>query len=105
MPRVLILYNEPVLPAGHPDAESEREVLGTAGFVERTLTQAGFEVGRLGASHDPAFLLTKLAQHRPEVVFNLFEGTADDGLTEAYVAGLLEEIKDNLRPVLGQFGR
>jgi len=93
MPRVLILYNEPVLPAGHPDAESEREVLGTAGFVERTLTQAGFEVGRLGASHDPAFLLTKLAQHRPEVVFNLFEGTADDGLTEAYVAGLLEWLR------------
>jgi D-alanine-D-alanine ligase len=88
--RVLILYNEPVLPLHHPDAESEHEVLGTVEFVGRTLEEAGFQVSRLGISHDPEGLLAGLRSQRPDVVFNLFEGTADDGNTEGYVAGLLE---------------
>ena len=33
-PRILILYNEPVLPAGHPDAASEREVLDIVEVVD-----------------------------------------------------------------------
>ena len=90
MPRVLILYNEPVLPPDHPNAESEREILATVEVVNRMLTPAGFDVQRLGCSHDPACLLAGLRERRPDVVFNLFEGTADHGLTEAYVAGLLE---------------
>ena len=49
--RVLILYNEPVLPAGHPDFESEHEVLHTLEFVARTLTEARFGVTRLGLSN------------------------------------------------------
>src|SRR6202035_1220730 len=35
-------------------------------------------------------LLDGLRRRRPDVVFNLFEGTADHGTTEAYVAGLLD---------------
>lgn len=86
---VLILYNEPVLPAAHPDAESEHEVLWTVEVVSKTLLQAGFRVSRLGAN-DSLALLTGVQSLRPDVVFNLFEGTADRGITEAYVAGLLE---------------
>jgi D-alanine-D-alanine ligase len=89
-PRILILYNEPVLSADHPDAESEHEILYTVEVVSKTLLQAGFEVARLGASHDPDVLLSGLRAQRPDAVFNLFEGTADDGGNEAYVAGLLE---------------
>src|SRR5689334_20823902 len=89
-PRVLVLYNEPVLPAGHPDFESEHEVVHTVEAVGRNLTQAGFGVTRLGVSTDPGALLASLREHRPDVVFNLFEGTADHGNTEAYVAGLLD---------------
>src|SRR5438105_3768815 len=88
--RVLILYNEPVLPAGHPDFESEHEVLHTLEFVARTLTEARFGVTRLGLSTDAAVLLQTLREERPDVVFNLFEGTPDHGSTEAYVAGLLD---------------
>src|SRR5438105_5019218 len=88
--RVLVLYNEPVLPANHPDAESEHEILYTVEVVAKTLLQAGFEVSRLGASYNPGTLLVGLRNLRPDVVFNLFEGTADQGHTEAYVAGLLE---------------
>jgi D-alanine-D-alanine ligase len=89
-PRVLVLYNEPVLPTHHPDAESEHEVLVTVEVVSKTLTQAGFQVSRLGASRDPNVLLAGLKEQCADVVFNLFEGTADDGNSEAYVAGLLE---------------
>ncbi len=89
-PKVLVLYNEPVLPVGHRDAESEHEVLGTVEIVSRNLTQAGFEVIRLGMNHDPNALLTGLRDQHPVVVFNLFEGTGDDSRNEAFVAGLLE---------------
>jgi D-alanine-D-alanine ligase len=88
--RVLILYNEPVLPAGHPDFESEHEILHTVDVVAATLHEAGYRVTRLGANTDPAALVLGLREHRPDVVFNLFEGTADHGHTEAYVAGLLD---------------
>src|SRR5436190_2082779 len=88
--RVLVLYNEPVLPASHPDAESEHEVVETAETVGQHLLGAGFATRRLGIGRDPAELLTGLRQHEPDVVFNLFEGHASQSSTEVYVAGLLE---------------
>jgi D-alanine-D-alanine ligase len=88
--RVLILYNEPVLPVGHPDFESEHDILNTVEAVARALTEAAFDVSRLGVSRDARVLLESLNALKPDVVFNLFEGTADHGHTESYVAGLLE---------------
>jgi D-alanine-D-alanine ligase len=89
-PRILVLYNEPVLPLDHPEAESEREILQTVESVRSTLQQAGFTVARLGVGADPQALLTGLRRERPDAVFNLFEGLATKGQTEASVAGLLE---------------
>src|SRR3954453_675016 len=88
--RVLILYNEPVLPAGHPDADSEHEVLYTVAEVQQILASAGYEVSGLSLSRDPSALPAALRDSQPDVVFNLFEGLADCGSTEAHVAGLLE---------------
>jgi D-alanine-D-alanine ligase len=88
--RVLVLYNEPVLPESHPDAYSEREILYTTEVVSQHLTAAGFEVSCLGAGRDPAALFAGLRKHKPDVVFNLFEGLADQGSTEGHVAGLLD---------------
>lgn len=88
--RVLVLYNKPVLPANHPDAESEHEILYTVDVVSNELTEAGYVVSRLGISYDPSVLLEGLREQKPDVVFNLFEGTADHGHTEAALAGLLE---------------
>jgi D-alanine-D-alanine ligase len=88
--RVLILYNEPVLPADHPDSESERDLLDTVEAVARALGAAHCRVSRLGVSRDPARLLSGLQEYRPSVVFNLFEGLADASDTEAHAAGLLE---------------
>jgi D-alanine-D-alanine ligase len=88
--RVLVLYNEPVLPADHIDAESEHEILYTVETVAGHLTRAGFAVSRLGVSRDPATLLAGLRRARPDVVFNLFEGVPDQCGTEAHAAGLLQ---------------
>jgi D-alanine-D-alanine ligase len=88
--RVLILYNEPVLPEDHPDAVSEHEILETVEAVHGHLAAAGYGAVRLGVGRDPAPLLSGLRAHRPDVVFNLFEGLADVGHTEAHVAGLLD---------------
>jgi D-alanine-D-alanine ligase len=88
--RVLVLYNEPVLPPDHPDAESERTVLDVAAVVHRILAEAGYEVSDLGVSRDPARLLAGLEKYRPAAVFNLFEGAGDDAASETYVAGVLQ---------------
>ncbi len=88
--RVLILYNEPVLPEDHPDAISEHEILYTVDEVHKALDAGGFEVCRLGVSRDPEVLVAGIREQRPDVVFNLFEGLADAYDTEAHVAGLLE---------------
>jgi D-alanine-D-alanine ligase len=91
--RVLILYNEPVLPLSHPDAESEHEIFYTVDEVSKTLVAAGFSVTRLGANRDPARMTAALMKKKPDVVFNLFEGTADQSDNEAVVAGLLEWLR------------
>jgi D-alanine-D-alanine ligase len=88
--RILVLYNEPVLPTDHPDAVAEHEVLEVVESVYRILREAGYRAARLGLQHDPNVLLNQLRKHRPAAIFNLFEGTADHGHTEAYVAGLLQ---------------
>jgi D-alanine-D-alanine ligase len=88
--RVVILHNEPVLPKDHPDHESEWEILETVATVEGFLSEAGYAVGRLGVCRDPGPLVQGLREFRPDVVFNLFEGLADDNSTEAHAAGLLE---------------
>ena len=89
-PRVVILFNEPVLPAEHPDAESEHEILYTADIVAEVLHGAGYDVRRLGVQRDPAVLVNGLQELKPDCVFNLFEGLADLYETEAYAAGLME---------------
>src|SRR5947208_3594462 len=89
-PKVLVLHNQPTLPYDHPDALSEHEILDTAAEVSNHLRTAGYEVTRLGVGNDPTPLLTGLCMPRPDVVFNLFEGTHDRGQTEAFAAGLLE---------------
>jgi D-alanine-D-alanine ligase len=88
--RVLVLYNEPVLPPNHPDFDSENEVLDTVEQVEGTLREAGYQTTRLGVGRDPEALFAGVRKCRPDVVFNLFEGTGDQGYTESYLAGILD---------------
>jgi len=88
--RILCLYNEPALPLGHPDSASEREILDTVGSVARSLTSSGFRVSRFGIGPDLNGLIDCLREHRPDAVFNLFEGLADRPSTETVVASILE---------------
>jgi D-alanine-D-alanine ligase len=88
--RILVLHNQPVLSRDHPDADSEHEILETADVVCGHLRGAGHDVSRLGVGRDAGILLQGIRRQRPDVVFNLFEGLADQTETEAYAAGLLE---------------
>ncbi len=88
--RVMVLYNAPTLPVEHPDAAAERDVLHTVELVTGELRDAGFRVHLCGAGKEPDELLTALRHFQPQAVFNLFEGLAICGQTEAYAAGLLE---------------
>lgn len=89
-PRVLVLYNEPTLPADHPDAEAEHDVLALTDVVARTLQSTAATVGRLGVVDSAEAVVNGVLSFRPDVVFNLYEGTAAWGNAEAYVAGILD---------------
>lgn len=89
-PPVLVLYNTPVLPADHPEAGSEYDILDTVADTVKILAAAGFAVRRLGVGHDPRPLLDELRDRRPLAVFNLFEGLATRPGTEVSAASLLE---------------
>jgi D-alanine-D-alanine ligase len=88
--KVLIVFNEPVLSLDHPDAQSEHQILETVRVVRDNLKEGGCRIDTLGISRDMTNLATHLRRGRPDVVFNLFEGFADEGGTEATIAGLLE---------------
>jgi len=92
-PHVLLLFNQPVLPPDHPDAAQEHEILDTVERIRRVLRDAQFETSVLGVGQDPSELVANLQRIRPDVVYNLFEGLATCGETEAVVAGLLEWLK------------
>jgi D-alanine-D-alanine ligase len=105
LPRVTILYNEPTLPPDHPDADSERDVLDTVDVVSKILLEAGLPFARLGVGTDPAAIIDGLKAQSPDVVFNVYEGTAEWGESETYVAGLLELLKipftgSSVQPIL-----
>jgi D-alanine-D-alanine ligase len=88
--RVLLLHNEPVLPANHPDAASEYEILEVVEDMERVVGAAGYKTERLSVGNDLQRLIDGLIELQPDAVFNLFEGLADRPSTEAVVAGILE---------------
>src|SRR5262245_22311543 len=88
-PKVLILYNEPILSEDHPAALSEQDVVTAANEVSTILTAAGYRTECLAIS-EPHGLISALRRRRPDVVFNLFEGIHNRGETEPTAAGILE---------------
>jgi D-alanine-D-alanine ligase len=89
-PSVLVLYNQPLLPPDHPEADAEHTVVAVAEFIARTLDGAEYDTSLLGLGSDPTSLWQELKRRQPDVVFNLFEGNPDNSETESYVAGLLD---------------
>src|SRR3954471_14047045 len=89
--RVLVLFNEPVLPGTHPHFESESGVLDAAEAVGACLARAGFAVESLALGREPAPLVDALRDDPPDLVFNLFEGFVDDPPSEGRIARRLEE--------------
>ena len=89
-PKILVIYNEPVLPASHPDAASEHDIVETSATIAELIAECGYDASRIGFSTDPSVLLDRLRIDPPDAVFNLFEGLANRTATEISVAALLE---------------
>lgn len=92
LPRVLVVFNQPVLPPDHPDYASEFEIIETSESIETYVRAAGHPTHRFGYARDPRDLLDELAARPVDVVFNLFEGLADQTETEIAHALLLEDL-------------
>lgn len=90
MNRILLLYNQPVLPPEHPEYEAERDVLDTVSECEAVLRKVGFALQTLGIAHDPQPLLDAVRLQRPDAVFHLHEGVPQSSATEIACAALLE---------------
>jgi D-alanine-D-alanine ligase len=90
MPRIAILYNEPALPADHPDYASEAGVLESVEAFAVALGNAEHEVRRVGVGRSVAELVARLTSEQPDVVVNFCEGFGGHSSGEAYVAGVLE---------------
>lgn len=93
MLRVVVLYNAPVLPGGHPDADSEADVVGVAGAVVEGLKRRGMEAWSLGAAPPIVDMIDHLMGDAPDVVFNLIEGFGGASGGEAHITGLLELLR------------
>lgn len=85
-----ILFNQPSLPADHPDYASEAGVLESVDAVEAALAGAGHRVTRLGLPADRRAILAALEKIGADVVVNLFEGLGGVGTGESQVTGILE---------------
>jgi D-alanine-D-alanine ligase len=86
--RVLLLHSD-VAPDATPD---ELDTLYAADCIEAALKTNGHAVGRAAFTADPDRLQAVLAEHAPEVVFNLVE--AVDGLGS--LAGIAPRMLDEL---------
>jgi D-alanine-D-alanine ligase len=88
--RILIAHNQPVLPADHPDAASEHDILTTVETVRKALADRDFDIQVVGYARHPQLLLDAVASFQPRAIFNLFEGEADRTETEISNAALME---------------
>jgi D-alanine-D-alanine ligase len=89
-PRVLVLFNQPVLPPDHPDRGAEEDVLYSVKIVRESLKLVGIPADEFGVTGDLPALLARLRRPNYDVVFNLYEGDADNSVTEVYLTGVLE---------------
>src|ERR1700682_16034 len=87
---VLLLFNEPLLPADDPDWASEAGVLESVEAVSAALTARGHRVQTLGVGSSLPELLARLSHISADVIFNLFEGFGGVGRGESEITGLVE---------------
>ena len=85
-----VLYNAPTLPADHPHADSEADVVAVAHEVGAILDRAAFRSRLVAAAPPIGPFLADLLDPRPDVVFNLIEGFGGSSAGESRITSLLE---------------
>jgi D-alanine-D-alanine ligase len=87
--KVAIVFNEPLLPADHPDYAQEAGVLEAVEAVEVALAKTSHRAARLSV-RDPLDLAGAFKSCHADVIVNLFEGLAGMAVGEWQATGLLE---------------
>jgi D-alanine-D-alanine ligase len=88
--RVTILYNAPILPADHPDARAEADVLHVVQAVAEALGAQGFETALVAAQPPADEVLARLRASDPDLVFNLIEGFEGSSVGATLMTALVE---------------
>jgi len=88
--RVAAVYNEPVLPAGHPDAASEADVVEVARAICAALNGSGFDAVAVAAGPPLGEFVARLSDLAPDVIFNLVEGFAGAAEGEIHLTAVFE---------------
>jgi D-alanine-D-alanine ligase len=88
--RVMVHYNEPILPHDHPDFVAEAEVIEVAEAVAEALASQGFAAALHAARPPVERVLADLRAAAPDLVFNLIEGFDGAGAGATLLTGLLE---------------
>jgi D-alanine-D-alanine ligase len=89
-PQVAVVYNEPVLPADHPDAVSEGDVVEVARAVADGLSGTGFDPVLLSAGPPLAGFVARLTACGPDFAFNIVEGFGGKTAAETYLTAVFE---------------
>jgi D-alanine-D-alanine ligase len=90
MHRIAILYNEPTLPADHPDYASEAGVLESVEAFSAALGTRRHKVVHIGVRGSIRETIDQLDRERPDTIVNFCEGFAGNSQGEAYMAGVFE---------------
>ncbi len=64
-PKVAVVYNAPVLPADHPDARSENDVVAVARSSALARSASGFAAELLAAGPPLVHFISQLAESPP----------------------------------------
>ena len=89
-PRAAIVFNAPVLPAGHPGALAEADVVPVARAIADALNRHGFEAVPLAVGPPIDEALSRLRALGAAVVVNLVEGFGGSSAGEAQFTASLE---------------
>jgi D-alanine-D-alanine ligase len=87
---VAVVYNEPYLPRGHPDAVSEADVVEVGAAVATALTASGFAPVKVPAGPPLDAFVSQLVRIAPVLAFNLAEGFGGRSGGATYLTSVFE---------------
>jgi len=90
---ITTLVDKWTIPANDPDFRQKPIEPTTEHHVIQTLRELGHNVSIIGLADDITIIVTKLSEHKPDIVFNLTEQLGGDRSMDMNIAAMLEMLK------------